>query len=176
MSIDTNWYVITGGPSSGKTKTIEYLSFLGYPIIPEAARVLIDVEKSKGKTTKEIRSDEFEFQRKALQMKIEVEDRIPPEQITFFDRGIPDSIAYYQICGEDPTPVIKASQKRKYIKVFLLEQLQLEKDYARTEDDETVKKLNRLLRESYLNLGYEIVDIPVMSIEKRVQKILSEID
>ena len=96
--INTNWYVITGEPSSGKTKVIEYLAFLNYAIIPEAARILIDTEASKGKTIEEIRGDEAEFQKRALEMKIEIENRIPPKQITFFDRGIPDSVAYYHIC------------------------------------------------------------------------------
>jgi len=83
MRIETNWYVITGGPSSGKTKIIEYLAFLGYSVIPEAARILIDVEKSRGKSVEEIRSNEAEFQKKVLEMKIEIENRISPERITF---------------------------------------------------------------------------------------------
>ena len=57
----TNWYVITGGPSTGKSKTIDYLAYLGYLIRPEVARILIDDELSKGKTLEEIREDEINF-------------------------------------------------------------------------------------------------------------------
>ncbi|KPJ55445.1 hypothetical protein AMJ49_07150 [Parcubacteria bacterium DG_74_2] len=175
MSIDTNWYVITGGPSSGKTKVIEYLAFLGYAVIPEAARILIDTEISNGKTIKEIRPNEVEFQKKVLQMKIEVENRTPPEQIKFFDRGIPDTIAYCQIYGEDPASVIKASQRRKYKGVFLLEQLSFEKDYARVEDERLARDLNQLLYDAYSNLGYDVIQVSPKSIEERAKFILSKI-
>ena len=41
-----------------------------YVIYPEAARVFIDKEMAKGKSLKEIRGDEAEFQRKILKIKI----------------------------------------------------------------------------------------------------------
>jgi len=175
MNINTNWYVITGGPSSSKTKIIEYLAFLGYPVIPEVARVLIDIEKSKGKTTGEIRSNEAEFQKRVLQMKIRVENIMPAEQTTFFERGIPDSIAYYEICGENQSPVIEASRKRKYKGVFLLEQLPFEKDYARIENEQLAQNLNRLLYEAYSSLEYNIIHVPLKPIEERAQFILNKI-
>ncbi len=171
--INTNWYIITGGPSSGKTKVIEYLSFLNYAIIPEAARILVDTEASKGKTIEEIRGDESGFQKKTLEMKIEIENRIPSKQITFFDRGIPDSIAYYCIRKKDISPVIMAAKKRKYRKIFLLEQLPFRNDYARTEDKKTAHSLNQLLYKSYSELGYNIIRVPVKSIKERVEFILN---
>lgn len=176
MVIETNWYVVTGGPSSGKTKAIEHLAFLGYPIIPEAARILIDNERSKGRTTEEIRVSETEFQRIVLQMKIDAENRTPADQTTFFERGIPDSIAYYKICREDPEPAVTASQKRRYKGVFLLEQLPFEKDYARIEDEKTAHELSRLLHDSYSDLGYEVICVPpIKPIDKRVAFILSRV-
>lgn len=125
--IETSWYVITGGPFSGKTKVIEYLAFLGYSVVPEAARILIDLEISKGKSIEEIRSNEAEFQKKVLKMKIRIEDKVSPKQITFFDRGVPDSVAYDQIYGLDARQTITASQKRKYKRIFLLEQVSFKK-------------------------------------------------
>lgn len=41
----TNWYIITGGPSTGKSKTIDHLAYLGYLIRPEVSLVFI-----RGKT------------------------------------------------------------------------------------------------------------------------------
>ncbi len=173
--INTNWYVITGGPSSGKTKVIEYLAFLNYAIIPEAARILIDAKTSKGKTIEEIRGDEAKFQKRTLEMKIKTENRIPSEQITFFDRGIPDSIAYYHICEKDTSPVVIVSQKRKYKKIFLLEQLPFQNDYARIEDKKTVQHLSQLLYKSYSDLNYNIIRVPVKPIKERVEFILNKV-
>lgn len=63
-SIETNWYVLTGGPCSGKSTTLEYLSSRGYLVVPEMARVVID---------EEIRADAFGFQVKILDRKIQLE-------------------------------------------------------------------------------------------------------
>jgi predicted ATPase len=173
--MDTKWYVITGGPSSGKTKTVEYLAFLGYAIVPEAARIFIDNEISKGRTIKDIRSDEAEFQRIVLEMKIDTENKTPVNRTTFFERGIPDSIAYYKVCGKDTTPIISASKKRRYEGVFLLEQLPFEKDYARTEDEKLANKLSLLLKDSYSSLGYNVISVPpIKPISERANFILKK--
>ncbi|MBW3010820.1 ATP-binding protein, partial [Candidatus Woesearchaeota archaeon] len=153
--IQTNWYVLTGGPSSGKSKTLEYIAFLGHFIVPEASRILIDNNLSKGKSVEETRADEAEFQRIGLQMQIEVEDRIPEDRLTFFERGIPDCIAYYEVCGIDTAPVLEASKLRRYKRIFYFEPLPFERDYARTEGEETVRKLNKSLYDSYADLSYE---------------------
>lgn len=174
--ITPNWYVITGGPSSGKTTVINELAKLGYLTIPEVARVYIDKEISKGKTLVEIRKNEVEFQRKVLKMKIEIENSLPKDQIVFLDRAIPDSIAYYQICGLNPKEVIKVCEKGRYKKIFFLEQLSFEKDYARSENIEIVNNLNRFLKESYENLGYKVINIPVTPIKNRIQRILTKIN
>ena len=175
MSIDRNWYAITGGPSSGKTTVLNELAKLGYTVYPEAARVFIDQEMAKGKSLKEIRSDEAKFQRKVLKMKIEVEKTAPKDKIVFFDRAIPDSIAYYQICGLDPKEVLKFCRGKRYRKIFLFEQIPFENDYARVENEKTILKLNKLLKESYENLGYEVIKISAVSVKERVKKILAEI-
>ena len=170
-----NWYVITGGPSSGKTTLIKELSKLGYITCPEMARILIDEGIKNGKSVEEIRSNESEFQRKVLRMKLAREEKMPKDEIVFFDRAIPDSIAYHQICGLDEKEVIKLCLGKRYKKVFFLEQLPFDKDYARTEDRKTIKKINHLLKESYKNLGYKIIKVPVVSVKERIKIILSEV-
>lgn len=170
--IETNWYVITGGPSSGKSTTIKYLAYIGYHVVREAAREIIDEEMKKGKMLEEIRSDESAFQRIVLARKIETEKRIPPEQITFFDRGMPDSIAYYKINGDSLDSVLEASKERKYKNIFFLEQVLFEKDYARTEDEKTAEKISNLLYESYAGLGYSVIMVPKMPVSERVELIL----
>jgi predicted ATPase len=171
----SKWYVITGAPSSGKTTIINSLAKMGYHTIPEVARTVIDEEMKKGKKIEEIRKNEIEFQRKVLEIKIKIEKELSRDKIVFFDRGIPDSIAYLQICGLNPEEVLKFCIEKNYRKIFILEKLQFEKDYARVEDDETVDKLQVLLRKAYLDLEYEIIDVPIMPIGKRLKIILSNL-
>jgi len=177
MAIKTNWYIISGAPGSGKTTTIERLASLGYAVSPEAARAIIDEAMKRGEVIGQIRGDEAEFQKKVFQTKIEIENKISPDKLTFIDGGgLPASIAYYQIAGLAPFPVAKEARKRKYRGVFLLEQLPYEKDYARVEDGETAKALHGLLYKAYQDLGYEVVCVPVRPVEERIKFILSRLD
>ena len=173
--LQTNWIVITGGPSSGKSTLIEYLRSQGYQVVPESARVLIDEETAKGKTLQEIRADEDKFQKRIIQIQVEMEKRASVEQLTFFDRGIPDSIVYYNIHGGNSAAALKESQKRRYRGVFLCEQVPFKKDYARTENQKIAHKISKLLYETYTNLGYEVIKVPLMSVEDRASLILKEL-
>lgn len=173
---ETNWVVITGGPSSGKSTVLEYLKTKGYLITVEMARVFIDEEIAKGKTLAEIRADGKGFQDRVLQMKIELEEQITPDQITFFDRGIPDSIAYVKISGGDITQPLQASQKRRYRAVFLFDQVPFEQDYARTEDEKESNKISQLLYEAYTDPGYNVFRVPLMSVGDRAEFILKELN
>jgi predicted ATPase len=172
----TNWIVVTGGPSSGKSTLLEYFKSQGHFIVPESARILIDQEIAKGKTLQEIRADEGAFQNKVLEMKLKWEEKTSPEQFTFFDRGIPDSIAYTQVCGVDTTLAFVASQKRRYKKVFHLEQVPFENDYSRIEDQEKAHVVSELLFDVYTSLGYKVVRVPLMSIEERAILIFRSIE
>lgn len=173
----SRWYVITGSASCGKTTLVNALSKIGYLTVPEAARTVIDEGIKNGKNVEEIRKDEIEFQKKVLELKIKIESELPKDKIVFFDRAIPDTIAYLQIYGIDARDVIKfCKEKKTYRKIFILERLPLEKDYARIEDDKTLNKIQSLLRKAYSDLEYEVINIPTVPVEERLKIILSNID
>src|SRR3989338_8046757 len=97
--VKTNWYVITGGPSSGKTTTVNLLKELGYKTTIEHARHYIDTQKVTGKTVEEIRGNQVAFQHGILDMQIEQERTLLPDDVVFLDRAIPDALAYYRFLG-----------------------------------------------------------------------------
>ncbi len=169
MNSKSNWYVITGGPCSGKSSALSFFEKMGYRIIPEAARILIDEEIAKGKTIEEVRKDEADFQRKVLAMKVKIENKLSREEIIFFDRAVPDSVAYYQTCGLDPKEALSVCQKDQYRKVFLMERFPFKQNGTRTEDPKTIKTLSHLFKETYEKLGYEVVSVPNMLVEERVK-------
>lgn len=166
------WYVLTGGPSCGKTTLLRELQKLGLVTFQETARVLIDEYKKRGISVQELRKDDVLFQQRVLEMKLDIEKKAPKDKVIFFDRGVPDSIPYYKLCGLDTKELERISRNR-YKRIFFLEQLPFQQDYARVEDGETVRKLNRLLLESYENLGYKVIIVPVMPVKKRLQLVLS---
>lgn len=140
---------------------------------PEAARTLIDEEIAQGKTITEIRGNEIDFQWRVMKLKLKIEAELPLEEIIFLDRGMPDSIAYFQLLNLDPQEARDVCYRGLYRKVFLMEPFMFKKDYARTESPEEVARLNNFLRDAYEQLGYEVIVVPVAAfIEDRARFIL----
>jgi predicted ATPase len=173
---ETNWYVITGAPSSGKTTLLKELGELGYRVIHEVARAFIEMEMEQGQTLEKIRADKETFENRVLHAKIAIEERLPKDEVIIFDRAIPDSIPYFKLAGLDTKGVIEKSPRHRYKKVFVLDRLPYAKDQARIEDQQTAARLDRELEAGYRTLGYEIKRIGVMSVQDRLKLILQEIE
>ncbi len=171
----TNWYVITGAPCSGKSAVIGGLEQLGYRVVHEVARAFIDEELQKGKDIAQIKADILSFERHIIDTKLAIEKSLPDDMLIFFDRGVPDSIAYYILEGLSPDYPTEKSKLTQYKKIFSFNRLKLEKDRVRSEDDKVAARLNRLLTESYQMLGYSVVHVPLLSVEKRINYILNHL-
>lgn len=171
------WFVITGGPSTGKTTLLSELGKLGYVTVPEAARAVIDQAIAKGISVEELRSDEKQFQEDVAFMKRDVEAELDPNTITFFDRGMQDTVAYYGSYGFAMDNGVEALMDHsKYQQVFLLEPLETYKeDYARVEDEAFRKKIGDLLEEAYTKYGMKPVRLPATTLADRVKLIQSYI-
>lgn len=174
--VPTKWYVVTGGPSSGKTTTVNILSKRGYKTTIEHARHYLDTQRAQGRTVKEVRKRQKEFQLGVLDMQIRQEAEISPDEIVFLDRAIPDALAYYRFLGLRPDKrLLEALKKVSYKKVFILDCLALVSDYARTEDETAQKEIHRLLTEVYESLPAPVIHVPVLPPEERVDFILQNL-
>lgn len=172
----TNWCVLTGGPSSGKTTTVRLLQERGYATTIEHARHYLDLQRLGGHTVEETRSRQREFQRSVVAMQMEQEAALTPGELVFLDRALPDSLAYYRFLGLEPeADLLAAVQRASYRVVFLLDLLPLAADYARTEDPDDQKRIHEVLEEIYIELGYRVVRVPVLSPDARVDWILANI-
>ena len=174
MVSQNNWYVITGGPSSGKTTLLRVLEGLGHKVIHEAARSLIDEALAKGLTIDQLRANEKKFQIDVLRRKVQVEQEQDPTILTFFDRGMHDTLAYLRHYGWEINKLVQtAMQKASYRQVFLLDPLPAyENDYARTEDAAFSAKLTKLLDKAYLEYGMRPVRVPVLEPKDRADFVL----
>jgi predicted ATPase len=173
----SNWYVITGGPSSGKTTTVRMLQERGYTTTIEHARHYIDLKRTAGQTTSETRAKQTEFQRGVLDMQLEQEASLNPEDIVFLDRALPDSLAYYRFLGLKPdSRLLQAMQEVSYRKIFILDLLPLDPDYARTEDIPAQRRIHDFLTEVYSSLPVPIQTVPVLPPKQRTEFILERLD
>ena len=148
---------------------------MGYKTFPESARVIIDTKLSEGSTLEEIRRDELAFQQEVLEMKKDIESRAPRDKTIFFQRGVPDSLAYYRFIGADTRSILDICRGSSYKAVFILEPIAYQQDHARTEGEEGGKRIFELLKQAYTELGMRVVVIPRASIEERAGIILSEV-
>ncbi|MES2766915.1 MAG: ATP-binding protein [Bacteroidota bacterium] len=174
--IQTNWYVITGGPASGKTTTVNLLREMGYITTMEYARHYINTQRLKGKSIEDVRKNQTEFQRGILDMQVEQESQILPEVLVFLDRAIPDALAYYRFLKIPvDEKLTEAMRTVSYKKVFILDCLPLVNDYARNEDVAAQEKIHALLTEVYESLPFPVIHVPVLSPEERVDFILKNL-
>ncbi|KZE92429.1 hypothetical protein AVP42_02583 [Agromyces sp. NDB4Y10] len=172
----SNWYVITGGPSSGKTTMVDLLRQRGYHTTIEHARHYIDLQRLGGRTVADVRSRQLEFQRNVLAMQLEQEAALDPDEIVFLDRGLPDSLAYYRFLDLPPDPsLLDALTRVEYRKVFLLDLLPLAEDYARTEDAEAQHRIQELLLDVYEGLQVPLARVPVLPPDERVEFVLARL-
>ncbi len=167
-------FVLTGGPCSGKTMTLQALGSAGFEVVPEIARALILAEQSKGNRLLPW-IDRNAFQLEVLRRQLESESKASTD--VFLDRGIPDGIAFYRIVGlQPPDELIKASQEARYDKIFLLDLLPVyPSDPIRKEDAETSRKIHEMIREIYQWLGYEVIEIPALTVSERIKIIKKNI-
>ena len=109
-------------------------------------------------------------------MQIELEKELPPGEIVFLDRAIPDALAYYRFLHlPEDKKLLDALHTVSYKKVFILEYLPLVHDYARTEDEAAQKKIHSLLTEVYESLPFPLIHVPVLTLQERVELILKNL-
>lgn len=175
-TLTNNWYVITGGPSSGKTTTVNILKSRGYKTTVEDARHYIDLQRITGRKIEDIRRNKAVFQRTVVDLQVQQESLLDPNELVFLDRAIPDSLAYYRFTGLEPTEkLLNAMANCSYKKVFIMELLPLDHDYARTEDDLDQLRINELISEVYETMSAPVVRVPVLEAEARADFILANL-
>lgn len=163
-------YIITGGPGAGKTTLLQALKQQGYGTSDEASRQLIIEEVNNGSKCLPW-MDLPCFALKALERMVQLYNNAPPE-VTFFDRGIPDIIAYLKAAA---LPVDKhfyhTLNRHPYHPVVFLAPPWQEIYVNDSERWQTFKEavaLYHTIKETYLTLGYTLVELPLASVQERV--------
>lgn len=179
--------VVTGGPSTGKTSVIQRLEEMEFSCMEEIIRAMTSKEEKEKRDilfkTNPIVSvtDPLEFNLKILGGRIEQYEYVQErnDEITFFDRGIPDVLAYMDCFGQNYGQEFEnACQKYRYDFIFLMppwREIHVE-DEQRFETYEESVRINDCLRNTYKTLGYTIIEVPKLSIEKRIDFILQNLD
>lgn len=155
--------MITGGPGAGKTTTLNELRNMGYQVVPEAARMII--EHGWG----DPRRDLAAFQKKVVALQLSLEQMV--DDAAFCDRGLPDIIAYSRLGSIEPIEL----PKHRYAGVFLIDPVPFQNDSVRWESKEQARIIHDEIERAYLELNYKIVKVPVLSPKERAEFIVKKL-
>ncbi|CAM3734611.1 AAA family ATPase [Sphingobacterium prati] len=174
----TNYFIVlTGGPGVGKTTLLNKLQKEGYRTVPEEARRIIREQSQSN-------SDGLPWKNKqyyATLMLIasnasfrnEITENAQQQQYVFFDRGIPDTLAYIEM--ENLTvaaPLLEEARTYRYHKkIFILPPWQeiYETDHERKQTWEEAEAAFKQMKSVYKRLGYEVTEVPKTTVEQRYQ-------
>ncbi len=177
--MNTRKIVLAGGPGTGKSSTLNLLREQGYCCLEEISRqVTLDAQREG--IDQLFLKEPLLFSEKLLEGRInqyKKADKMATE-FCFFDRGIPDVAAYMDYKNEKVPEKFKlADSQYKYDFIFFFpiwEEI-YESDNERYESVKEAHEIQFYLKKAYENLGYTLIDLPKLSVKKRVDFILNTI-
>ncbi len=171
----TNWHVITGTVSSGKSTLIDQLADRGFQTVPETGRQYVEREMVKGRTIDEIRENMAAIQIAIKDMQLEIEHGLRANDVLFLDGAVPGSLAWYRVFGLNPNEILPECFHYRYASVFILDPLPFKENGARDGDADKVGYLDEWLTRDYTALRYSIVRVPVLSLHERLAFVLDRL-
>ncbi|WP_299117395.1 ATP-binding protein [uncultured Winogradskyella sp.] len=176
--------VITGGPATGKTAIIDDLASRGHYCFEEVIRKLTAKAKDTGDITDlhsnpiALVSDSNAFNTNLINLRIDDfnDATIAKEKQVFYDRGIPDVLAYMSYFDQPISEAFNTICKTyKYDKIFLLPPWEAiyTDDGERFETFEQAVDIYHKLKETYQEFDYSIIEVPFGTIEERTDFIIS---
>lgn len=170
------FFVLTGGPGSGKSTLIIALGDIGFAGSIEAGRAII-------KDQALIDGPALPWKNPALfsELMLSWEMRsyriaAGSEGIHFFDRGVPDIIGYLRLSRlEVPPHMHEAARRCLYNrKVFLLPPWPeiFAQDSERKQTLEEAERTFDAVAQAYADCGYELVEVPRADVAERCRFVL----
>ncbi len=167
-------FILSGGPGAGKSTLLNALRTAGYQTVDEASRVLIQEQVAQGGSCLPW-LDLPCFARLALHRMIadyRQASTQPGCPVTFFDRGIPDIIAYLRVAGLPVDAAFyQAVQQYPYQRqVFMAPPWEAiyVNDSERWQTFAEATALHDALVDTYQSLGFTIVPLPLAPVAERV--------
>ena len=173
------FFVVTGGPGSGKSTLIDALQHAGYGRTVEAGRGIIQDQVAIDGRAVPWRDPLFfaelmlSWEMRSYQLAMQQSGPV------FFDRGVPDVVGYLRLM-KLPVPkyVEKAAEIFRYNRrVFVAPPWEeiFRQDRERKQSFDEACRTYDTLRSTYTALGYELTELPRAPIPERVRFVLQEI-
>ncbi|MGE5204318.1 MAG: AAA family ATPase [Chlamydiota bacterium] len=176
---EQRFFVLTGGPGSGKSAIIEALHRAGYAGSVEAGRGIIQDQVAIGGRALPWH-DPVLFSE--LMLSWDLRSYRMAEQAAgpvFFDRGVVDVVGYLRLLDRPlPEHVQRAVETFRYNRrVFIAPPWQeiYRQDGERKQDFAEAVRTYQAMVAAYSQNGYELIEIPLGSVEERTRFVLDAI-
>ena len=169
--------VVSGGPGTGKTSIVSELERRGFVCYHEISREIIQEELQKQSDV--LPWDNLTaFSERVIQGRLQQFLNAKPG-LNFYDRSMVDSLAYMHKDGLPLNPVWEkyVRDHRYQEQVFVTGPWQeiFENDHERRESWQQLLHIHEYLVSTYQDLGYEVVMLPKLPLQKRVDFLLENI-
>jgi predicted ATPase len=166
--------VLTGAPGAGKTTLLQALQTRGYTIVGDTPRRIIQDRRRRGLAP---RPEREVFVRETLRIDIENYDRHAADaNHVFFERGVLDALAGLDSIAPLGDGEIKAwlAKYPYFPKVLVLPPWReiYVTDAERDHTFEHAEWVDRVTRDWYGRCGYDVVEVPIGSVEERCAFVL----
>lgn len=171
MHESDRFFVITGGPGSGKSSLIAALAASGMPGMPEAGRAIIRQQVAIGGRALPW-GDQAAFAEQMLGWELRSHDAAHAHAgPVIFDRGVPDIIGYLTLSGLPVPPhLAHAARLHRYNRQVLIAPHWPDiyaQDAERKQSPQEAEATFGAMVATYTALDYELVPLPRASIEAR---------
>ncbi len=171
-------FIITGGPSTGKSSVLAELRKRGFECFEEIARQVIKENQEKGSSVLPW-VDMLAFSDEVFNRMILLNKDLPNNKTCFLDRSIIDLIGYMNFASKEaPSRYADGAKASSYAKtVFYMPFWSgiYANDDQRLESTEEAQKIDQGLRKAYTDLDYKLVEVPMLPVPERVDFILNYI-
>ena len=172
LEVEMPLYVISGGPGAGKTTLLAALRRAGFAGADEVSRQLIQEQVALGSGLVpwlDLAGFAELARARMVAQHVAASQHAGP---TFFDRGLPDLIAYLEVAGQPVAPAYyETVAAHGYQSPVFLAPPWPEiyvSDAERWQTFAEAEVLYYALRRTYQRLGFTVVDLPKASVRERV--------
>ncbi len=173
-----HYFVLTGAMGSGKSAILEQLINMRMKCVPDPARQILQEQRAiSARGVPEIDPELFTQLMLSRATSFYLEN-LAPETFTAFDRGIPDMIAYAELFRLDTKIYYNSANLYPYHPcVFWLKGW---KDIYRQDEERKMSfqqayEFGERAHDIYRELGYEVIQVPLLSIDQRAKFIYDKI-
>jgi predicted ATPase len=166
--------VLTGGPGSGKSSLVNGLQALGFHCAPESGRIILQSEGGmalRAASPEKYAAAMLRIDREKCNSAVNVSTK------TVLVRGLPDIVGYLNLMNCNiPEDLHLACQKMRYSgPIFSAPPWQeiYVQDSERTQDFDTACATHDAVCSAWKNYGYQLVELPKMTIDDRIKFILN---